>query len=172
VNIDLSSLTTLQAPSSATNPQAGPGGPPGTTTEPPASGTEQELRDQLKNAGISFDANVCQGERGKPCTNSPCVTFEGLPDSAISGMKNLASAAGTFYVTGGAEECGHKSHGSGVSNVDIDKPNSKLLSYFQDNASKTGTAWGSYSCFVIDGSAVIDEGNHWHVEFGNPTDCK
>ena len=77
--------------------------------------TDSEARSQLQAAGVSiYSSGICTDQNNKTCTS-----FEQIPQSAISKIISANNSCGGCITVTAGTETGHKSHRSGVANVDI-----------------------------------------------------
>jgi len=79
--------------------------------------SDADARNQLTAAGVTISSSGnCSDQQ-----NSACTSLEGLPQSAVTGLIQAASAcqtSGCITVTAGTE-VGHNSHGPGIATVDV-----------------------------------------------------
>ncbi len=135
------------------------------TAQPSGSGSsaiqnDGAVRAQLANINISVNKNVCSSP-----SQTGCTTVGGLPDSTITMLGQLRDACrGSIVVTGGTE-AGHKSHGPGLTPVDISLNDSTLNACIRAFTSGPSLSWCN-STFTNFGYIFCDEKNteaHWHV---------
>lgn len=155
-----STQQTTSKPSAMTNPSI-----PANNDDPTgwnAIKNDPQVRAQLAalpNGGIVVNKNVCLAP-----TLTQCTTVGGWPQATIDMLTQLRNTCpGTIAVTGGTE-AGHKSHGPGLTPVDLSLNNSQLESCIRSfpKASKVDWCYARYTNF---GFTFCDEigVRHWHV---------
>lgn len=129
---------------------------------------DAQIRSFLQSSpNIKVYADPCQGTQ---TTN--CVNLNGLPNSAQSGLKNLALDCPTCNITiTGATEAGHKTHGEGKPMVDVRSNDTNLNNYIINNqiSVRQTTLGPEYTVQIGEGQTAtfLRESNppHWHVTF-------
>lgn len=119
-----------------TSTGAGTTTPSTTPTKTPLAGTlsDAEARKKLSDAGISVNKSNCANKT----TDSNCTSLDDMPAATVEKIINTKNVCGVApRVTGGTEEAGHKSHGSGLPVVDFGWDQT-LASCLKNNASSLG----------------------------------
>lgn len=129
---------------------------------------DAKMRVDLKSNHVTVNNGICTGGQTKGCTN-----LVGLPDSAYSGVKNVASSCSCDVMITGGTEGGHSSHNQGNPAMDLSLNNKALNDYiaknivserpvnFGDKVEYTVKINGSNNATFVKESAT----NHWHVVF-------
>jgi hypothetical protein len=154
-----------------------------------ASGGTSSCADQKSNLNALKSVNVDVVSTGDCCdaNKSTCTSLDGMPECVPNALNNLKKNAGvsTLTVTGANEQAGHSSHGPGKPIVDLSNGNPKLNNYIvRDGKPDAGTvscpktnpaSAGRADCqwyTMNDGTRILDEKNHWHVEFTKSRSCE
>lgn len=142
---------------------------PGVPMNPTQVAEDQAVRNSLISGSIQTKPACLQGQ------TTGCVNLNGLPPTAVNGLKNLSSdgCRCNLFITGGTEG-GHRTHGAGAPVVDL-RPNGTLNRYISDstNAPEDGYTRvktlpnGQRATFTYEtagGNANgTSTGAHWHV---------
>ncbi|OHA81417.1 MAG: hypothetical protein A2675_00050 [Candidatus Yonathbacteria bacterium RIFCSPHIGHO2_01_FULL_51_10] len=164
------SLTFTPAPAVTSAPEegtvAGTAGAAPTAQAGQAWFDDSQWRNQLTGiSGVSINSGNCKtiGQKG-------CTSVYQLGDSAISGVRNLASGCNCSpVITGGTEYWLHSSHGPGKAIVDI-RDSSQLNTYLTGNSAspangtRVSKGGGSYTYETL-GANTNNNGAHWHVVY-------
>ncbi|MFA6608547.1 MAG: hypothetical protein WCT07_01400 [Candidatus Paceibacterota bacterium] len=158
-NISVSGSTVSSQPSTA-NPSIP------TTNDDPAGWNaiknDSVVRAQLAalpNGGITVNKSVCITP-----TQTSCTTVGGWPDATISMLSQLRNTcSGRIMITGGTE-AGHRSHGPGLTPVDVSLNDNQLESCIRSFPKTTADSF-CYKSYTKFGFTFCDEigVRHWHV---------
>lgn len=113
----------------------------------------------LPNGGITVNRGVCLNP-----TQTSCTTVGGLPQATLSMLSQLRNSCGGRIMITGGTEAGHKSHGPGLTPVDISLNDSSLESCVR-SFPPTPAADFCYRSYKRFGFTFCDEIGirHWHV---------
>jgi len=164
VNFELRPIPGIDAGRYSTSTTPGPIDP-GNTGATIDLVAENQVRSQLVGVTVKKTCSYI----GEP----NCVLVMGLPQSAISGVTQLARDCFILsckpYISGGTEWWGHATHGPGKPNVDLSFANSgsTLSNYIRTNGQ---VVENNMSCgeknrptYRLKGATYVDERDHWHV---------
>jgi hypothetical protein len=118
------------------------------------------VREQLRQLGISVNKSVCSTP-----SSTGCTTVGGMNPGTISMLQSLrSSCGGNIEITGGTE-AGHRSHGPGLTPVDIGIKDNTLNTCIRGFSQGPKLDWcnATYTNF---GYVFCDEINaepHWHT---------
>ena len=148
-------------PVGAQSPTGAEGAPSGNGDMQNAINEDPSIREKLRLLGITVNKSVCSSP-----SETNCTTVGGMNPGTFSMLQSLKNTcSGTIQITGGTE-AGHKSHGPGLTPVDLsinDQTLNACILRFNKGPNVGSWCKETYTNF---GYIFCNENNteaHWHV---------